>query len=348
MKIYIETYGCTANKADETLIIGILKKNSYEIVKNENNADYVIILTCTVIDTTQQRMLSRIKHFDKLSKKIIIAGCMASVQGEIVKKINPKIKLLPPYFSHHIIDLLEEKKVDFSEKNKTEFTKYYQDIFAPIAISEGCLFSCSYCITSKARGKLKSFPINEIKKDIESALNQGCREIQITAQDTASYGFDKKENLANLLTEISKIDSEFKIRVGMMNPFTLLKNIDLIIKAFEKEKIYKFLHIPVQSGNNKILKDMKRKYSVEDFYLIINKFKEKFPDITIATDVIVGFPGETDLQFKDTIDLLKKVKPDITNITRFSARPFTQAKTMKRRLKTEIVKERSKILKSPS
>jgi MiaB/RimO family radical SAM methylthiotransferase len=134
------------------------------------------------------------------------------------------------------------------------------------------------------------------------------------------------------------------MRVGMMNPFTALKNLDSIIQGFDNPKIYKFLHLPVQSGDNDILKKMDRKYYVEDFLKIIKKFRVNYPNITISTDIIVGFPTETEEQFQSTVNLLKKVKPDITNITRFSARPFTKAKSMDGRIKTEVVKQRSKIL----
>lgn len=344
MKVYIEVYGCTANKSDASLVKGILKENDYEIVEKIDDADFIIILTCTVIDTTEQRMLSRLKVFEKIGKKIIVAGCMASVQSDIVKSIVPDALLLPPQYSHHIVELLNGEKPVFIEKNKTLFSKYYEDVFAPVSIAEGCMFSCSYCITSLARGKLRSFPIDEIKKDICSAINKGCREIQLTAQDTSSYGLDTGYDLGDLLRCVSIIKGEYMVRVGMMNPFTCLKNIDSIIKGFENPKIYRFLHLPVQSGDNDILKKMNRKYTVDDFLKIIKRFRDKYPYITISTDAIVGFPNETDEQFQHTIDLLKTVKPDITNITRYSARPYTKSKTMKGRVRTDIVKKRSKIL----
>jgi threonylcarbamoyladenosine tRNA methylthiotransferase CDKAL1 len=344
MKIYLEVYGCTANKADASLIKGILKENKYEIVKNLSDADFAVILTCTVIDTTEQRMLSRIKKLKASGKKIIIAGCMASIQKEKIKKILPDARFLPPQYSHHIVDIIKNKNISFEEKNKTCFSKYYDEIIAPIAIAEGCMFSCSYCITTHARGKLRSFPINEIKKDVYNAVNSGCREIQLTAQDTSSFGLDKKTNLGKLLENVVEINKDFRIRIGMMNPFTCLKNLDDIIKGFNSSKIYKFVHLPVQSGDNEILKKMNRKYTVEEFEKIVSIFREKYPDITIATDIIVGFPGETDKQFQTTVDLVKKLKPDVTNITRFSARPNTFAKNFNGRITTDTAKQRSRIL----
>lgn len=344
MNIYLETYGCTANKSDASLIQGILKKNGYNISKDVNNADVLIILTCTVINTTEQRMLSRIRELKKTGKQIIIAGCMASVQSELIQSIDPNARFLPPQYSYQINELIENDKINFELKNKTLFPKYYNELVAPIAIAEGCRLNCSYCITSIARGKLRSYPANEIIKDIENALGQGCKEIQITAQDTAAYGLDLGKNLGDLLKEISKIKSGFRVRVGMMNPYHLLKNINSILDGFNSLKIYKFLHIPIQSGDNEILKKMNRKYTINDFYNIIKKFRDKYPNITISTDIIVGFPSETDEQFKKSIKLINEIKPDITNITRFSARPLTKAKKMSGRIPTEIVKKRSKII----
>jgi len=344
MKVYIETYGCTANKSDASLIKGILKENNYEIVDEIKYADTLILLTCTVIDTTEQRMLSRIKVLKNTGKKIIVGGCMASIQSEKVKSIAPNVKLLPPQYSYQILDVLDNEKTNFRVENKTQFPKFYENIFAPISIAEGCDFSCSYCITTKARGKLKSYPIEEIIKDICSAIKQGCKEIQLTSQDTSSYGLDNGHNLGELLENIGITNGQFRVRVGMMNPYTCLKNINSIINGFKIPKIYKFLHLPVQSGDNVILGKMNRKYNVEDFLKIIKKFRRNFPDITISTDVIVGFPTEADYQFNQTVGLLKKVKPDITNITRYSARPYTKAKSLNGRIDTSISKKRSKYL----
>ena len=342
MKIYLEVYGCTANKSDASIIRGVLKEDHHELVADLSEADVIILLTCTVIDTTEQRMLSRLREFNKTGKKIVVAGCMAAVQPDLVKSIIPGAKLLSPRYSHHILDVLFDKKTLFEDKMLV--SKYFDDVIAPISIAEGCMFSCSYCITSPARGELTSYPVDEIVQDVCSALKQGCREIQLTAQDTASYGMDINSNLGLLLSDICKVDGEYKIRVGMMNPYTALKSLDPILQSFDDSKIYKFLHLPVQSGDDDVLKKMGRKYNVDDFLEIIKKFRGRYPESTISTDVIVGFPTETEQQFQHTIDLLNKVKPDVINITKYSARPFTKAKNMEGRIKTEIVKERSKLL----
>jgi len=241
-----------------------------------------------------------------------------------------------------LVDILENKNCVFFEENKTKFPKLYSDISAPISIAEGCNFSCSYCITTFARGKLKSFPTKEIVQDVKNAVEIGCKEIQLTAQDTSSYRPKKNIDLGVLLKEISNKKGDFRVRVGMMNPYTCLKSIDSIINGYSDDKVYKFVHLPIQSGDNDILKKMNRKYNFNDFLKIVKKFRQNYPDISLSTDVIIGFPTETEEQFQHTIDLIETVRPDITNITKFSARPLTTAKKMKGRIKTEIVKKRSK------
>jgi len=345
MKFYIETYGCTANKADESIIKGVIKTNkNHHIVKNIKDADVLIIITCTVIDTTEQRMLSRIKILKKTGKKIVVAGCMASIQKETVKKILPRAIFLPPQHSHQILDVIKRENINFKTINKTNTPKLFEKKIAHISISEGCMFNCSYCITCLARGKLKSYPLKEIKKDVKFAVDNNCFEIQITSQDTSSYGFDIGSSLGLLLKNITNIDGIYRIRVGMMNPYTCLLNLNQIINGYNNHKIYKFLHLPVQSGDEDIINKMERKYKVNDFKKIIDEFRKKYPEISISTDVIVAFPTETDEQFDKTIELIKEIKPDITNITRYSARPDTKAKMMKGRIKTEVAKNRSKTI----
>ncbi len=344
MKVYSEVYGCTANKSDTSLILGLLKQDSHEIVNEIDSADVLIIITCTVIGTTEQRMLSRLREFKKTGKKVVVAGCMASIQSDLIKSILPDAHLLPSKYSNYILEVIENKEFRFPSKGKKVGPKYFEGITAPISIAEGCMFACSYCITSPARGKLTSFSVDEIVNDVCYALNQNCKEIQLTAQDTASYGLDIGSNLGDLLTNVSRVNGDYRIRVGMMNPYTALLNLKSIIDGFKDSKIYKFLHLPVQSGDNDILSLMDRKYSVEDFIRIVSEFKDKYPNLTLSTDFIVGFPNETDEQFNRSLDLLRIIKPDIVNVTRYSARPLTKAKGMKGRVSTKVAKERSKSL----
>ena len=341
MNIYLETYGCTANKSDESLIKGLLAQDHHTFVDTISDADVLILLTCTVIGTTEQRMLYRLKVFQQSKKRVIVTGCMASVQQDLIKTIVPTASILAPQYIQYITEIVSGKKPVFIETKKTLYPKIFDGVIAPISIAEGCLLSCSYCITHLARGKLRSFPPEEIVTDVCAALKQGCKEIQLTAQDTASYGLDSGTNLGELIRSVCTISSEFRIRIGMMNPLTLKKNIQSIFASYANPKVYTFLHLPVQSGDDDILHKMNRGYSAQDCVSLIDQFRERFPNSTLSTDLIVGFPTETEEQFHTTIDFVQKVKPDITNITRYSARPNTKAKTMKGRIPTHIVKKRS-------
>jgi len=342
MNIYVETYGCTANKSDERLLLGLLHQKGHSIAPGISEADVLVLLTCTVIGTTEQRMLSRLQVFHKTQKKIIVTGCMPAVQKDLILSVAPHASLLPSQYIQYINDIINGDNPAFVETKKTTFPKYYDTTLAPILIAEGCSLSCSYCITHFARGSLRSYPVGEIVTDVCSALKQGCKEIQLTAQDTASYGLDMGTNLGALLKRISTLDGTFRIRIGMMNPTTLQKNIDSILTAYQQPNIYKFLHLPVQSGDDDILQKMNRGYTVKDFTHLVDQFRETIPTLTLSTDVIIGFPTETDEQFDHTFQLLQQIKPDIINITRFSARPLTTAKKMKGRVPTHVVKERSK------
>ncbi|MFO7677911.1 MAG: tRNA (N(6)-L-threonylcarbamoyladenosine(37)-C(2))-methylthiotransferase [Thermoplasmatota archaeon] len=342
MRVYIETYGCTANKYDESIIKGVLKQHQHQIVDDITDADTVIILTCTVIGTTEQRMISRLKLFIKTKKKIIITGCMPSVQKDLLIKNAPTAVLLSLHDIHFIDYVLKGEGIPNLDLNTKNIPKYFPELFAPISIAQGCLFSCSYCITHLARGKLHSFSKHQILTDVHQALQQGCKEIFLTAQDTASYGIDTGDTLADLLQSICTINNDFRVRIGMMNPATALKNLDSIITAYKHNKIYKFIHLPVQSGNDILLKQMNRTYTIHDFKKIISKFRKFHKNICLSTDIIVGYPGETDEQFDNSVTLVKEIRPDIVNITRFSPRPLTKAKTLKNKVPTDIVKKRSK------
>lgn len=342
--MYLEVYGCTANKSDASIIKGILQSKGHRFVKETEDAEVVIILTCTVIGSTEQRMLSRIKKLSRLGKTLIVSGCMAAVQPDLVWEITSDAILLPPSKVSAVADVVGGKKLCCEYTVKTSLPRCYEGVVAHIAISEGCDFSCSYCITTKARGKLISYSIEEVVATVHDAIRKGCREIQLTSQDTASYGSDTGESLSELIKRVSEINRCFRIRVGMMNPYTALRQVDELLDAYENHKVYKFLHLPVQSGDNRVLQRMNRRYTVEEFVGIIDLFRSRFPNVTVSTDVIVGFPGEDEEGFKETMNLLKEAEPDIVNITRFSPRPYTEAKKLTDRVPTAVAKQRSRVL----
>jgi threonylcarbamoyladenosine tRNA methylthiotransferase CDKAL1 len=196
---------------------------------------------------------------------------------------------------------------------------------AVVNLAEGCNGSCSYCIVRKARGRLKSRRAEDVALKVGKLAAFGTAEVQISTQDTAAYGSDIGTNLGQLLERLVQISGDFMLRLGMMNPNSALLIKDQLLRAYQSPKIYRFLHIPVQSGSDRILRSMGRRYTATNFLEVVRAFRSAHPKITIITDVIVGYPGETDGDFIETLDLVKRLQPDKVNITRFSARPGTPA-----------------------
>ncbi len=230
------------------------------------------------------------------------------------------------------------------ESKKSVGSRYKKsNISAPIPIAEGCTSNCSYCCVKFARGKLRSFNPEKITTQVREEISEGRKEIYITTQDTAAYGLDfrKSMDLPELLNKISNIPEKFRVRVGMMNPKNAKKILPKLLESYESDKIYTFLHVPIQSGNDRILEEMGRGYSVADFREIVDSFEEKFADLQLVTDIIVGFPGETEEEFQDSCKLLKETKPDKVNLTRFTPMPGTEAKNMEQ-VVSEEKKRRSK------
>ena len=192
-----------------------------------------------------------------------------------------------------------------------------------VQVAQGCCGHCTYCVTRIARGALKSYPVQEILSQMRAFIRQGAAEIQLTAQDVSAWGQDTGTSCADLLNACADLSGNFYVRVGMMNPATLLLVLDDLIEAFAHETIFKFIHVPVQSGSDRVLRTMGRGYRCDDFEQIVAAFRKKYPSLTLATDMIVGFPGETDEDFSASLELLDRVRPNKVNVTRFSKRPFT-------------------------
>jgi len=217
-------------------------------------------------------------------------------------------------------------------------------VISVVPVAYGCLGSCSYCCVVFARGRLRSCGTREIVQRAQSDMRSGAREVWLTGQDMACYGRDIGLNLVNLLQAVCRIDGDFFVRVGMMTPNYVLDMLDQLMDAFLDEHVFKFLHLPVQSGDNEVLKCMNRFYSVDDFRRIVTAFRRAIPNITISTDVICGFPGESEEAFERTLMLIEEVKPDVVNVSKFFPRPRTLAEKMKPRVSASDVKERSKRL----
>jgi MiaB-like tRNA modifying enzyme len=347
MKVHIETFGCSANQADSEIMAGLLDKAGYKLVGNAENADLVIINSCVVKGKTETHVLKEVAKSQKLGKKLILAGCMPQT-GIYASKLKD-ISVLGVFETERIVEAVKAvsagKRISWlSTKKKVKpcFPRLRKNpIIAVVVISSGCLGHCTYCIVKLAKGELCSYSENIILNEVKTALKEGCKEIWLTSQDCAAYGSDIGTNLANLLERVLALKGDFMVRIGMSNPNHLMKNLDKLVELYKSPKMFKFLHIPVQAGNNQILKLMNRQYTVEDFKKIISKFKKEIPDITISTDLICGFPSETEKQFQDSLDLIKWLQPDTLNLNLFWPRPGTPAAKM-RQLKPGIGRERTR------
>lgn len=341
--IFIETFGCTANQNNSEIMAGILSQAGFLITNNIELANIIILNTCIVKSKTESKIKRRIQDLQKESrnknKLIIITGCMPETDFKKLKKLDPKSIFLGTHHFREILNLirdfyenkLDEKKQQYylSQNNEIKLNlpkKPQNNIISVHQISEGCLGECSYCKTRLAKGKLFSYAKEEILKSIESDLQNGAKEVWITSQDCASYGLDRnKRELPELLKEILDLKHRFKLRLGMCNPNNVLPILDNLIEIYKDKKIFKFLHIPVQSASDDILKDMSRFYKIEQAEQIIAKFRKEIPNITISTDIITGYPSEREEDHKANIKFIEKIKPEVFNLSKFSPHKQTKA-----------------------
>jgi MiaB-like tRNA modifying enzyme len=355
MKVYIETLGCTFNQADSQIMAGLLKENNAEIVNSIEESEVAIINTCYVKHPTEHKVINKIKKFsqDFPEKKLIVAGCMVEIEPEKLHKISPEASWIGPHQVKKAPEVVKSvingqniRMTGFSREEKVGLPKLRSNPFIHIIqICEGCLGKCSYCCTRFARGGLQSYPLSAIKKEASQALKEGCVEIQLTAQDTAAYGKETGEKLSDVIKEISAMDGNFRIRIGMMHPKNMMDDVDGLIEAFKSEKVYKFIHIPIQSGNDQVLEDMRRDHTVKEFKEIIRAFREKIPEISIATDIIVGYPTEDENAFKDTCELLREIKPNFIHLSKYKHRHGTESSALDEIHFTDL-KRRSKYIES--
>ena len=336
MKYFVESYGCTMNYGEGEQLSKKMDSLGHVRVDSAEEADIVILNTCTVVETTEKKMIHRMGELKASGKDVIVTGCMAKVQPKRITIRLPESLVIPPD-EYDLFTGKVESAFGCSVPEDMERTT----ISPILPIAQGCLGNCSYCITRFARGKLRSYPEDELVSEFKSMLDSGAKEILVTAQDTACYGRDIGTDLPKLLRRFLEFDGEYRIRIGMMNPNNLDRILDDLMDVMEDERVYRFLHIPVQSGSNQVLEGMRRHYTVERFMGIVNRLRERYPDISIATDMITGFPGETDKDHEKSIRLIRELHADTLNITRFSVRPGTDAATMKDQVQGNVSKERS-------
>jgi len=347
-RVYVKSFGCPTNLADGEVIAGCLSRAGFDVVEETHNADILIYNTCAVKSPTENRMVDILRKAPR-DKRLIVTGCLPLINFERLKAEVDFDSVVGPAPGAKIVDVV--RRVDHGEKVVALVRDSKPSLSLPkvpinsvtgiIPINYGCLGACSYCCVLFARGRLRSYSVNEIVERVKYDLASGAKEIWLTSQDTACYGKDITTNLADLMRRICEIEGRFFVRVGMMTPNQALEILDDLIEAYKDDKIFKFLHLPVQSGDDEVLRLMNRFYTVDDFKSIIYTFRKEIPKITVATDVISGFPGESRKAFEQTMKLIKEIQPDVVNISKFFPRPHTPAKKMML-LPPQEVKRRSK------
>lgn len=335
MSIWFEGYGCTANQGETLEMREHANQLGHELATDSTTAETVVLGTCTVIESTQNKMEKRISELMDQGKNVIVSGCMATADTKVLNSKFPNAPLVSPGDIDGLGDLIGRGGCK-PETLESPFA-------AILPISSGCLGRCTYCATLKARGRVKSRSVNDIFFKAQYAIDSGSKELLLTSQDNGAFGADTDSSLENLLNELSHLDGEFRLRVGMLNPMLVAGRSKEMAKAWGDSRTYKFMHLPIQSGSQKILDSMTRDHTIEEFWEVIEVFRDYYPEMMIITDIITGFPGETDEDHQETVDLLNKLSPDLVNVTRFSPRKGTPASRYKR-VDGRIVKKRSREL----
>lgn len=352
-KLFIETLGCAMNTRDsEHMIAELREKEGYETTTDLREADLILINTCSVREKPVQKLFSELGLYNKKKKdgaKIGVCGCTASHLGkEIIKKAPYVSFVLGARNVSKIADVLHREKAVEIDINYDESEFAFKDFRsspykAYINISIGCDKACTFCIVPKTRGEEISIPPSLIYNEAKKAVEAGAKEIFLLGQNVNNYGrrFSSDEercNFTQLLQQLSKIDGLERIRFTSPHPFHMD---DAFLEEFANNpKICKSMHMPLQSGSTKVLKDMKRGYTKEWFLNRVEKLRSICPNVSISTDIIVAFPGESDEDFADTIDVMKRVRFDQIFSFKYSPRPHTEAESFTNTVDPEVASER--------
>jgi threonylcarbamoyladenosine tRNA methylthiotransferase CDKAL1 len=335
LRVYVKSFGCSANLADGEVIAGCLREAGFEVVDEPQDAEILVYNTCAVKSPTENRVMDILSKAPR-DKRLVVTGCLPLINFERLRKGVEFDGVMGPAPGNEVVEVLRrvvagEKPVFLGDASKPSLCLPrlpLNPVVSVVPINYGCLGNCSYCCVHFARGRLRSYLVDEVVERVKRDLGSGAKEVWLTSQDTACYGKDVGAGLADLLTRVCEVEGEFFVRVGMMNPDHVLGMLDELVEAYSCSKVFKFLHLPVQSGDDTVLGLMNRHYTVEEFKTVVGVFREKIPRLTLSTDVICGFPGETEEAFENTKKLIAEVEPDIVNVSKFFSRPLTPAEKM--------------------
>ncbi|PSP98998.1 tRNA modifying enzyme [Halobacteriales archaeon QS_4_70_19] len=338
-RYHIETYGCTSNRGESREIERRLRDAGHHPVDGPEEADVAILNTCTVVEKTERNMLRRAEELEAEVADLVVTGCMALAQGEEFETAGVDAQVL------HWEEVPAAVTNGECPTTTPDAEPVLDGVVGILPIARGCMSNCSYCITKFATGRIDSPPVGENVRKAEALVQAGARELRVTGQDTGVYGWDEDERkLPELLDRICDIEGEFRVRLGMANPGGVHGIREELADVFARnEELYDFIHLPVQSGSDAVLEDMRRQHRVEKFRDIVDTFDERLDHWTLSTDFIVGFPTEGEADHERSMELLRDVRPEKINVTRFSKRPGTDAADLKG-LGGTVKKERSKAM----
>ncbi|KAL0927062.1 hypothetical protein M5K25_001217 [Dendrobium thyrsiflorum] len=352
--IFVKTFGCSHNQSDSEYMAGQLSAFGYSLTDISEEADLWLINTCTVKSPSQSAMETLISKGKNAKKPLVVAGCVPQGSRDIkelegisiigVQQIDRVVEVVEETLKGHEVRLLSRKTLPALDLPKVRKNKYVEIL----PINVGCLGACTYCKTKHARGHLGSYTVESLFERLRTVISEGVKEIWLSSEDTGAYGRDIGVNLPILLNALIAelpTDRSTMLRIGMTNPPFILEHLEEIAKVLCHPCVYSFLHVPVQSGSDAVLDAMNREYTVSDFRAVVDTLIRLVPDMQIATDVICGFPGETDEDFAQTIALIKEYQFPQVHISQFYPRPGTPAARMKKVPSTQV-KNRSRELTS--
>jgi len=348
MRIYFESHGCSLNRGESKEMADAAEASGHSVAEAPASADMVVLDTCAVIQASENRMLARLRELARSGKPVVVAGCLPAVAPGRILEVCPGAILIPPEKRGSFNDAVSALEIKAMPQGRAaaKTTPRRPGIVEEVPIASGCRGRCTYCIARAARCGLRSRALDDILARVEFLVERGCREVRLAAQDSGLYGLDRDDGagIHGLLSAVCGLEGDFMVRLGMMNPDTLRSVMGGLMEKYAHPRMFKFLHIPVQSGDDGILEKMGRNYAASDFLELAGTFRKHFPSGILATDVIVGFPGEGEAQFGRTLGLLEKARPDMVNAKAFSPRPGTPAAGVIRMPGRETVRARMRRL----
>ena len=351
MRVYIESYGCAQNQGEGAAIARALEGEGHVLVPGADGADVGVLVTCAVIGPTEARMVRRWRAISERVPRVIVTGCLVPLRTSLLDgPARERTTLVPIREQPTIPSLLAVGGPAGAVRGSTPSSTPlrlgpHPPVTEEIVIAQGCTSACSYCFSRLARGRLASVPVPEVVRRVRSAVARGAVEVRLTSLDTAAWGADlgRADRLPDLLDALTRLPGEFRVRVGMMSPQSLRPILDRYLDSLASDRFYQFLHLPVQSGSDRILAAMRRGYTAAEFRRQVATARDRFPELSLSTDLIVGFPGETDDDHRASEDLLTGLGPETVNVTRFSPRPGTPAALL-RPVGPRLAKRRSRSL----